>query len=168
VESNSITSALDFEKTDRFAVKVQDTSVIDTAFSSDLRERATELLIDDLEGQGFDYVGERNPELRVAFSTYVTTEDGYVNTSLPVERRIVSDREIGGAAPLRGRAVTTSTTADPIYVPGSSRLFILDVRDSETEVLLWRAYTIADSTGLDKESLSVAIEQLVNRLDEET
>ena len=171
VETEAVTSALDFEDEKRFAVEVPDTAPIDTAFSQRMQAHATEALIDELEAEGFEYVGEKRPDLRITFATYAVIDDGYIDTTRPIVRRVVGENVIQTTTVRTSRSaetVKTTMTMDPIYVSGPSRVFLLDVTDSDTDVLIWRAYVIEEGTDLDTDLLSTKIDRLVERLVEET
>ncbi len=170
VESSAVTRALDFDEANRIDVEVVGAQRLDTAFSDDMKERATETLIDELEDEGFDYTGSRDPDLQVTLSTYVTTRAGVIDTSLAPDQRVV-EREVTtsrNGITETTRTVTTSRDQAPIIMDGPGRVFVLEVHDSVSEALLWRGHLIDDDTGLDRESLANSIELLVEKLDEET
>lgn len=173
VNSSAVTAALDLEKTDNFAVRIIDTSVTDTAYSSDMQKAASSYLIEELEDRGFDYVGERNPEIRFTLRTYPAVDSSYLNTTSPEEVTITTTEEVKtptGTVTSRTETQTVESRrgTEAIYLPANSRIILLDVYDSTTDVLLWRGYITAEDTSLNSEKLQAAIEELVERLEEET
>ncbi|MDQ8187736.1 hypothetical protein [Pelagicoccus sp. SDUM812002] len=172
VTSSSVTRALDLQKTDRFAVTIPDTADMDTAFSSQMQEVASSELIEELEEYGFDYVGERNPQIRAILRTYPAVQASYLDASLTEKITVTTTEETrnrDGSVTTVSKTQTVPATdaSEPIYLPANTRIFLLDIYDVNTETLLWRGYITEDDTSLDAEQLDDAIDKLVERLDEE-
>lgn len=169
VESTAITSALDFDDTNRFEIDVPDTALGDTAYSERMQAIASQTLIDELESRGFDYVGERNPDLQIRFSTYAPSTDGYIDTTNPEGKRLIQREGLRGATqPVSAGEIRSVRQVEPIYVRGGTRVFVLDVIDTKSDALLWRGYVSEGETALNEEDLALKIDRLVDELDQQT
>ncbi|MDQ8181050.1 hypothetical protein [Pelagicoccus sp. SDUM812005] len=174
VNSTAVTKALDLHKTDRFSVSVTDSSTTDTAFSAAMQKEASSELIDELEERGFDYVGARQPQIKAVFRTYPAVQASYLDASLPEKVTITTTEETRDAdgsvttTVSRTRSVPGPNASEPIYLPANSRIFLLDIYDVDSGILLWRGHLSQEDTSLNDEQLEDAIDTLVERLDEET
>lgn len=173
VTSESVTTALELDKANRFDVEILDTSAADTAFSDNAQRMASEILIDQLESTGLDYVGDKSPDISIQFRTYATTQPAYLNPSAEGEEQVtvteVRRSPNGRVTQTKTvRTVDVSEASERIYLDPNSRIFLLEAYDEKTDALLWRGYTSIDDTGLTEDVLVTVIDLLTERLEEET
>jgi hypothetical protein len=168
-QTESISQAIDLDRLDTFAVSVAAADDADTAFGPTAQEEAREALVEGLERQGFDMTADRDDADFIAnFYTAIKSDSEvfaqtYGNPSQSVvttEQRVVTPT--GQSVPIERRdTVVTTYRADPITLDDDDRIYVLDIVDNETEMLLWRGYIATDDTEITRDG---EVEEYVERI----
>lgn len=167
-QTESASKAIDLGRLDTFALRVNASDPADTAFGPTAQEEARDALADGLRREGFrmtsdtsdaDFIANFYTAIKsgreVFAQTYGTPQQSVVTT----EQRIVTPT---GSVPV-GRRDTVVTTyhAEPIALGDDDRIYVLDIVDNETDMLLWRGYISTDDTEITREG---EVEEFVERI----
>ena len=171
-ETQSISEAIDLSRLDTFTVRVNGGGSEDTAFGPVAQNEALEDIVEELEDLGYDYVEGDAADFVVVFTSAVQDETGAFTTSYSSPTREVVTREEQTVLP-DGEVVTTDRDTEvvttyestPIQLNSTQRLYVMDIVDAQTDVLIWRGYMTSDDLEIsDADEIEEYIERIVDRL----
>ncbi len=156
----------DLEEQDRFTVNLTRANTRDLSFGPQIQQEARETLVDEFEERGFTLVDSNRADIEIVFATYTERDSeafdsaGRQPVAIVTEERTIVDED--GRAVFGGTEVTTTRRAEPIQIIDSSRVFVVDVINPETNELVWRGYTRRADTDLDEGIVTNEIRRIVS------
>lgn len=170
--TESISKAIDLNNLDTFTVRVNGATDGDTAFGPVARNEALEDIVEEFEERGFDYTDSSDADFVVVFTSTIQDESQpfVTNYSEPSRRVVTTEEQVvtptGDVVTTdRSSRVITTRESTPIALEARQRLFVLDVVDTATNVLLWRGYVATDDVEIrDDEVVEEHIEQIIEQL----
>lgn len=170
--TESISEAIDLYNLDTFTVRVNGATDGDTAFGPVARNEALEEIVEEFEKRGFEYTDSSAADFVVVFTSTIQDESQpFVTSYSEPSRRVVTTEEqvvtpTGDVVTTdRSSRVITTRESAPIALEDRQRLYVLDVVDATTNVLLWRGYMATDDVEIrDEEVVEEHIERIIEHL----
>lgn len=167
--TESISEAIDLSRLDTFTVKVNGSETLDTAFGAVRRNEAMREIAEEFEDRGFEYVTDPGADFTVVFTSAIQEPATSFTTSYgqPSRRIVTTEEQVvtpTGERVTTGRSSRVVTTSDarPINIETRQRLFVLDILDGKSEMLLWRGYVTSDDLEMqDEDELEQSIEEII-------
>lgn len=167
--TESISRAIDLSRLDTFAVKVNGSDTLDTAFGDVRRNEAMREIVEEFEDRGFDYVTGPRADFTVVFTSTIQEPASSFTTAYgqPTQRVVTTEEQRvtpTGERVTTGRSSRVVTTSDtsPIRIETRQRLYVLDILDGNSSALLWRGYVTSDDLELqDEDELKDRIGEIV-------
>ncbi len=167
--TQTVSEAIDLSRLETFSVRIHHEPQ-DTAFGETVRDNAMAALLEGFRQRGFTYTDLESADFLVILSSRVQDEtETFATDYTQPGDKVVVIRERGPSGDVitttREREVLTTYESQPISVDSLTRLFVIDIVDTETDVMLWRGYMTADDIELaDPGEVEVYIERILEEL----
>lgn len=159
VQTEAVSTERSLASLEEFSIELDPGTARDVAFGPKQQAATREIISSELENLGYELTDNDDADFKVIFSTYTDTQVKNAQVVTTETRSVVTTDH---AESIPEHRVVTTQQDEPILLGEASRLYLIDIVDAESNVLLWRGYTRREDTTLTMAAIENEIEDILD------